>query len=392
MRRALRLVLLLLVMPLPLPLRAAEPSSLVSSAGTAADSLLLTFVGDIMHHEEHARVPDYDRIYDAVRGELERDDLSFANIEFPVVPGKPPSGYPLFNGSIDYVRAAVRAGFDVFSLANNHTFDWGSAGVRSTAQALTELSETHGIYHNGIRMTTSGPIAPTVIRYRGWTVAFVSITFISNVRDSSPYIHLVDSRDAEAISAFLSLLAQWDDECDLLIVGVHGGTEYVTESEPWKAALFREMVAHGADIVWGHHPHVLQPIEYVETGSTAKLIMHSTGNFVSAQRRYQRPELPVGRWAPTGDTALFQVLVTRVPAGDGTRTTSSVSRVWTPLLTTHLDSIHGYVLRRFGSLLTDSIPLMWRAFFTARYAVTRSFLNRSLTSFVPLIPVTGELE
>jgi poly-gamma-glutamate synthesis protein (capsule biosynthesis protein) len=173
-------------------------------------------------------------------------------------------------------------------------------------------------------------------------------------------------------------------------VSVHGGTEYVTEPDPWKTEIFREMVAHGADIVWGHHPHVLQPVEYVHTGATRKLIMHSTGNFISAQRRYQQPTLPVGRWAPTGDTALFRVMVTRNPARQAASVT--IEQVWTPILTVYKDPVHGYVLRRFGTLLTTPLSLEWRAFYVMRYAVTRSFLSRQMESFVPLCVPPGDRE
>ena len=337
-----------------------------------------------MHHDQNAAMSDYRRLYDAVRADLAQDDLSFANVEFPVVPDKAPSGYPLFNGSVSYVRAAVAAGFDVFSLANNHTFDWGPAGVAATLRVFDELSEADGIHHNGIRRARMAPIEPTVIHRNGWSVAFVSITALSNVRGSAPYIHLVDYARAEESESFLALVAEWDAAYDLVIIGVHGGTEYTAEPDRRKAEFFRELVERGADIVWGHHPHVLQPVEIVRTGSSRKLILHSTGNFVSAQRRYQRPELPLGRWAPTGDTALFSVRVSRMVRPDGSHGAVSVTVLRTPLLTVHEDPLHGFVPRRFGSLLGEPLPLAWRAFYLARYAVTRSFVNNRRESFVAL--------
>jgi len=66
-----------------------------------------------MHHEINADTPDYDRIYDSARHLLHIDDLSFANIEFPVDPAREPAGYPIFNGTVEYLEAAVRAGFDL---------------------------------------------------------------------------------------------------------------------------------------------------------------------------------------------------------------------------------------------------------------------------------------
>jgi poly-gamma-glutamate synthesis protein (capsule biosynthesis protein) len=365
---------------------AVSSEAAAGANSAAADSILLSFVGDIMHHDQNAAMPDYNRIYDAVRSELRNDTLSFANIEFPVDTAREPSGYPLFNGSVEYVKAAVDAGFDVFALANNHTYDWGAAGARSTRRVFDELGRDNGTYHNGVRRAAGAAIEPTVITRDGWSIAFVSVTGFSNVPGSASHIHLVDYTRPDVAEEFLALVSAWDALYDLVIVGVHGGVEYDQEPDAAKVRFFRELVSHGADIVWGHHPHVIQPVELVSTGSSRKLILHSTGNFISAQRRYQRPELPFGRWAPTGDTAIFQVRVFRVPAaaGDGVRFT--VGEVTTPVFTAHADPVHGFVLRRFGSLLTEPLPLSWRAFYAARYAATRSFVNRPMTRFTALSP------
>ena len=165
-------------------------------------------------------------------------------------------------------------------------------------------------------------------------------------------------------------------------MSVHAGTEYAARPDPGKVRFFRDLVAHGADIVWGHHPHVLQPWESVATGSAKKLILHSTGNFISAQRRYQQPTLPLGRWAPTGDTALFRVTVMRGSESDRSgRVQPTIAQVSTPIFTVHNDPTHGMVPKTFGAVLTEPLPLIWRAFYAARYASTRSLLNAPLVSF-----------
>ncbi len=357
------------------------------AADPVSDSLLLTFVGDIMHHDLNAGMNDYDRLYDAVRPYLHADSLSFANIEFPVDPDRQPSGYPLFNGTAGYVEAAVRGGFDVFSLANNHSFDLGARGTAATARLFSSLSVETGTYHNGLRDEPGAPITPTVIYHEGWSIAFVSITAFSNARGSLGFINLVDYTDVSVLDAFLAQVSQWDTEFDLLIVSVHAGTEYTTRPDLGKAQFFRDLVAHGADIVWGHHPHVLQPWEKVDVGTANKLILHSTGNFISAQRRYQQPFLPLGRWAPTGDTALFRVTVMRSSQSDSSgRIQPSVVRVSTPIFTVHNDPMHGLIPKTFGAVLTEPLPLVWRAFYAARYASTRSLLNAPLTSLAVRSP------
>jgi capsule synthesis protein PGA_cap len=356
-------------------------ASVLVAAPARAESLLLTFVGDIMHHDSNARMANYDILYDAVRDNLQSDDLSFANIEFPVDASREPSGYPLFNGSLEYVQAAVRGGFDVFSLANNHSFDWGVESAAATGGVFESLAVTTGTYHNGLRDRPGAQITPTTIHHNGWSIGFVSITALSNTPGSARFINLVNYTNDSVAGAFLRQVSQWDLEYDLLIVGVHAGTEYVTQPNGEKARFFRDLVAHGADIVWGHHPHVLQPWETVHVGASNKIIMHSTGNFISGQRRLQQPSLPLGRWAPTGDTALYRVTVSRSPSVDSSgRIQPTVVRVSTPMYTAHDDPANGLIPKTFGSVLTQPLPLVWRAFYSARYAATRALLDAPLES------------
>ena len=349
---------------------AVEPDLPVGEA--LRPSLTLSFVGDIMHHMVNAQMPDYDRLYDAVRGVLSVDDLSFANIEFPVDPSRAPDGYPIFNGSVEYVEAAIRGGFDVFALANNHTYDLGASGVDATREVFRKLGERVPIYTNGIRESRGADLAVTEILHRGWRIGFISITSFSNVWGSGPYINLVNYLDATTRTSFLDLVRSWSEEYDLLIVSVHAGVEYVLSPVPHKVEFFRDLSDAGADIVWTHHPHVLQPWERRGGG----VIIYSAGNFVSGQRRHQSPSIPFGRWAPTGDTAVFQVLVEETRRGVESRL------VHIPVFTTYLHPEHGLVLRRFDEMLLMDLPLPWRAFYFARYAFMRRFT--ATTAFAEL--------
>ena len=349
---------------------AIEPPSSPARAGRAAPprtELYLSFVGDVMQHERNIEMPDYDRLYDPVRGALFADDLSFANIEFPVDPARPPAGYPLFNGSIAYLRSALGAGFSVLALANNHTFDYGVSSITASWAVYDELGDELAVYHNGIRARPGAPIEPTTIVYGGRRIGFVSITSFSNVWGSEPFIYQVPYWNGRARSSFLASVRDWADRYDLLVVAIHAGEEYVLEPDADKAAFFREVADAGADIVWGHHPHVLQPWE--RHGES--VVMHSAGNFVSAQRRAQSPWLPFGRWAPTGDAAVYRV---RVDWSDrGVRITD----VRTPFYTVRDDPAHGLVLKSFPGLLREPMPLEWRAFYLARYSVLHRGLRAS---------------
>ena len=83
--------------------------------------LVLTFGGDIMAHVENFGMADYNMIYTDIEEIIQNDDFTFANLETPVHEGRAYESYPTFNVQPEYVQAAIDAGFDVFSLANNHT-------------------------------------------------------------------------------------------------------------------------------------------------------------------------------------------------------------------------------------------------------------------------------
>jgi hypothetical protein len=326
--------------------------------------LHLTFAGDIMHHDLIAAMDNYDLLYDSVRETLSQDDLSFANIEFPVDPSRPPSGFPQFNGTIEYVSAAIRGGLDVFSLANNHSFDWGAQALNQTREIFDTLARQHGVYHSGLRAGRDRPIELTVIRVDRWRIGFVAVTTFSNVWGAEPYVNSVNYRSETERQRFLDMVAEWRNGVDLLVVSIHAGVEYSTEPDPEKVRFFRDVAYAGADIVWGHHPHVLQPWEVTSAPRPGCLIIYSAGNFVSAQRRYQHPGVPLGRWAATGDAALFQVRVSMGAGGP------EIELAATPLLTT-VHRADGLVVRRFDEVLSQSLSIEWLAFYLARFAAAR---------------------
>ncbi|HKJ85234.1 MAG TPA: CapA family protein [Spirochaetia bacterium] len=362
---------LILLLASLVTVQSAEPAPDRVNGSPSRPPLVLSFVGDIMHHEINAAMPDFDRLYDSVRALLQIDDLSFANVEFPVDPAREPSGYPIFNGSVDYLEAAIRAGFDVLSLANNHSFDLGAGGVATTKAVVDDLARRGGIHASGLRSEPWAPIEVTAIDHRTWRIGFVAVTSFSNVAGSSPYINLINYFDRDVRRDFLASVRQWSEEYDLLILSVHAGDEYVSTPVTHKSRFLRELSDAGAHIVWSHHPHVLQPWEQRD----GRVIIFSAGNFVSGQRRYQSPLVPFGRWAPTGDTAIYQLAVSQV----GDLVEARMAR--TPLFTMLAHPEHGLVLRSYDEVLANDGPMLWRAFHLARYPVMRRFVTRELRDY-----------
>jgi hypothetical protein len=308
---------------------AAEPAAERTSGNLP--SLSLSFVGDLMAHPPNFRMSEYGRIYDAVESIFHADDLSFINLEFVVDPDRPMAGYPRFNVHRDYVEAAVDAGFDVFALANNHITDYGADGVRETERQIRRIQAFHPrdplrpIYYSGVRSPDETGLEVTEIRHRGWKIGYLSVTGILNQWAGANLTYMVPYWDSAANDALRSFIRTESANYDLFILAYHGGTEYVLEPNPDKWRLFNSLMDAGVDILWGHHPHVLQPIEFYprEDGRYGAL-MHSLGNFVSSQPARLRPSDGGVRRAFTGDSAIVSLEVIMTPSGPDVRSIDAI--------------------------------------------------------------------
>ena len=278
---------------------------------SAPKRLLLTFLGDVMAHSVNIRAPDYTAVYRGVRPLLERDSLTFANLETPVDPSRECSSFPQFNVGLSYLAAAVEAGIEVFSLANNHAYDQGPQGIAATLDSL----ETAGrgsfrrIWYAGTRADPDEAFAPVDIACAGLRIGFLAATQALNLPLPRPYVLRVDYGIATEAEAFLALVRETAPRYDLLVVSYHGGREYAREAEAGRVRFFRSLLAAGADIVWGHHSHVLQGYELVERPEGRGLMLYSAGNFISGMTWGIDPLTPEAERAWTGDSVLWAVSV-----------------------------------------------------------------------------------
>jgi poly-gamma-glutamate capsule biosynthesis protein CapA/YwtB (metallophosphatase superfamily) len=345
------------------------------------EELTLTFLGDIMIHPVNYCLTDYTVIYAAIAPYLRRDDLSFANLEFPVDASRPYAGYPCFNGSPAYVEAAVNAGVDVFSLANNHSFDQGREGVLQTLRAMEHLRRLPGrrINWSGLRGNLLHPFSPAEIRTGGFTIGFMAVTQMVNRSMPHGYVQVVDYRSPSQRREFLTSVRELASGYDLFILSYHGGIEYALEAEPGKIAFFRELAAAGVDIVYAHHPHVPQGAVLVPAaGGGTALILASTGNLISGMTWSIDPAHPDDPRAFTGDSALWQVRVVR-RAG-----TVTVDRVRPLLVTNYRNSRNELVVVPFSGLLCRELPPPWRDYYRRRYRLLRAHLQPAGLSLTAL--------
>jgi poly-gamma-glutamate synthesis protein (capsule biosynthesis protein) len=362
----------------PAPEAATEPMAAGSEAPPAgsrapAGELRLTFLGDIMAHAVNFTMADYGRIYEHVRGELSADDITFANLETPVISSRPQASYPRFNVHRDYVLSAARAGVDALSIANNHTNDWGAAGIAETREELALLTASRGLSVSGLRAREGEPIRATLVEAAGRRVGFVAVTQFHNVPGpGTGLVYTADYRDEAAAESFLEWVSIHALGFDLFVVSYHGGREYVLEPDPRKARFFERLARAGADVVWSHHPHVVQPWRTIERadGSEA-LLLYSTGNFISGQTWRLGPADAATTRAHTGDSPLFRVHARWDAAGRLRLEHDPV------LAANYRDPEHGMIVRPLDDLIRSDIDERWKRYYVVRRNALREVAWRS---------------
>ncbi len=320
-----------------------------------------------MAHPPNFRMSNYDLIYDAVEETIEAADLAFINLEFVVDPDRPMSGYPLFNVHHSYVDAAINAGFDVFSLANNHTADFHTAGIVATAESLETIASSKSIWYSGLG--TPDRLESKTIELEAATIGFISISMISNEWAGRDAFYFVGTQQARA--DFVDWVAKEQESFDIYVVSVHGGDEYVLEPNPQKKEFLEAISAAGVEVVWAHHPHVLQPFAYArQEGGQLGTIIYSSGNFVSGQTWRLTPDDHSIRRAYTGDSALYQVELARV------RGHYSVAHVEATLIS-HVIDAGGVVVRYLEDLAKLPTTHRWAEFYRKRLEAVRRFSEES---------------
>lgn len=249
------------------------------------DTLTLKFMGDIMMHENQIKSAREDGSYDfssyfsLISKEIQNADIAVANMEFTLA-GEPYTGYPCFSAPDEYASYLADCGFDVFLAANNHIFDKGTAGAERTLMKYRRLVETAGIRFTGIAGNEKElqENIPLVIRKKGIRVAFVNATYGTNMGLPDKWPQTVRLSSEDIVSVALSKA----EEADVTIALPHWGTEYALAHSKVQEDRAEWMAEHGADIIIGAHPHVIQDFQVVKTSDGKQVpVAYSLGNAVS---------------------------------------------------------------------------------------------------------------
>lgn len=252
----------------------------------------LVAVGDNLIHNsvlKSGRINDstynFDRLFDVMRDDFQEADIAIINQE-TILGGdfRPYDGYPNFNSPNELGDAIVKSGFDVVLQASNHTLDVGTQGVLNCIEYWKKQDD---ITYLGINDSQEERETIRVIERNGIRIALLNYTYGLNGRilpKDKPYlVNLIDTTLIKSDLEKAEILA------DFTIVFPHWGVEYVYKPNKEQTSLAKMMVRYGADLIIGTHPHVLQPIEWIEASNGNKaLCYYSLGNYTSGQKATPR--------------------------------------------------------------------------------------------------------
>lgn len=391
-------------------------------------SLSLTFAGDIMAHEQNFNTSDYSLIYKDIEEILKNDDLSFANFETPIDKDKPYENYPTFNVQPPYADAAINAGFDVFSLANNHSGDQGKKGIEQTYKYFSEKKGT-GVFYSGVKphsvnssdIDKETGLTYQIIKKNDITILFIAVTELMNSYTNVDIVNYTPTSNKGKntfIKQITKLRATYP--CDVFIISIHTNeVEYEVNIKDERRNYYYQLLDSGADIIWANHPHVMKDWEVISfssiPGSTDsigtslltqklssdstkkndttsntttvqkevatkspstssvsltgnKVIFYSLGNCISGQRRSPDYKNPANSRDYTGDSCLMQLQLIKKD--------SSIEMTVTPvLITNYIAPNNDFVIRRFDQNFIHSFTnnnSQLETYYSSRYSLMQN--------------------
>jgi poly-gamma-glutamate capsule biosynthesis protein CapA/YwtB (metallophosphatase superfamily) len=188
------------------------------------------------------------------------------------------SSYPSFNSPHEVGDVLKNSGVDIVTLANNHTLDRGEDAIQSAIAHWNKI----GMHYTGSYVSSEDQMKIRTIEKKGIIFSFLAYTYGTNgikIPDGKQY--LVNLIDENKIKKDISTAKGISD---VVVVSLHFGKEYQRLPNEEQVQLANQLAQTGADIIIGHHPHVLQPMEWIKRDDGRRtLVAYSLGNFFSGQ-------------------------------------------------------------------------------------------------------------
>ncbi|MCI0632318.1 MAG: CapA family protein [Actinobacteria bacterium] len=250
----------------PTPSPSSEPKHKIVIHGTGDVSLDPTYIPAF-------RTNGYGWAWSGLDGLFRTDDLTVINHECPstdIVAPLPKTF--VFRCDPEALDEAREAGVEVASLANNHGFDHGPQGLLDSVRNLRRAD----IVPIGAGASEAEADAPAYVEVGGWRIGLVGVGEVidpdSQVADGDEIGTAVGHEFSRALRA----IREAEDHADLVIVVIHWGVELDTQPREYQVDEAHRMIDAGADVIFGHHAHRLQPMDTYR----GRPIFYGLGNFV----------------------------------------------------------------------------------------------------------------
>lgn len=294
---------------LPQPDETPTPTPIPTPAPTPAFEewdITLMAVGDNLMHmgvvytgRMQDNTYDYSFLFEDISNFLGKADIKIINQE-TILGGNELgfSGYPYFNSPTEVGDAIAAAGFNVVLQASNHSADQGIKGLKNCAAYWEKYPDVlmTGIYEEAPEEEKEKTPIP-ILNIDGVTFAVLNYTYGPNMevlpREIQGHLNMLCAWDENSGAIdfttihpdVLTEIEEASKQADVVIVCPHWGTEYTTKPSQYQKEFAKQMTQAGADLIIGTHPHVVQPVEWVESENGNKaLCYYSLGNYVSTQK------------------------------------------------------------------------------------------------------------
>ncbi len=227
---------------------------------------------------------DFSYAYENFEDIISNPDVAILNQETIISTEHNVSTYPMFNSPVEVGEEMLELGFDVFNIATNHSVDCGEKGLISAINFWKSKNAiTCGAYLNRDDYSSipMHEVNGVKIAYLGFTESTNGLSLPSD----SEVILVRASEETRLQQRIIDAKAV----ADVVVVSAHWGNEYTHEPTDGQRQLAEKLASWGADVIIGTHPHVIQPVEYIDNADGSRtLVAYSLGNFISAQNRGPR--------------------------------------------------------------------------------------------------------
>ena len=251
------------------------------SCQSSPQRITIGFTGDILLDRGVRMQMDREgkeSFFQSIQSQIPPFDYLIGNLECPVTEiNNPVHKQFVFRGDTSNLPYLKQLGFTHFTLANNHAYDQGRSGLIATAEGLS----AHQITPLGFGEMLESACEPIMIEAEGSTIVLLASVFLPLENwmplSQSANVCQADYRElGEKIREIKN-----DDPDAVIIVNLHWGIEHIPEASPDQINKARYLIEQGADLIIGHHPHVIQPKEVFK----GKEIYYSLGNFIFDQHQ-----------------------------------------------------------------------------------------------------------